>query len=149
MNIDDRMKLWDAINHYVTECGGDPSKRVYGNTPRQKAVAEVEQIVRDVEAHAVEAHAVGTRVPVGHIVRTSKGAKHPRAPRAHVGMSEAQKKAVDFVARAPFMSTDELVACGIKKTTLHSLQDKGTLILGVSGWMCAQAKPESSHGLAK
>jgi len=52
VTADDRVKLWDAINRYVIACGGDPSKHVYGNTTRQRAVAEVEQVVRDVELKA-------------------------------------------------------------------------------------------------
>jgi hypothetical protein len=42
-----RVKLWDAINRYVAACGGDASKRVYGNAPRMRAVADVERVVRD------------------------------------------------------------------------------------------------------
>ncbi len=45
--METRVLLWDAINRYVQTCGGDPSKYVYGNTARQKAVAEVEQAIRD------------------------------------------------------------------------------------------------------
>lgn len=41
-----RVRLWDAINNYATTCGGDPSAHVYGNTSRQKAVAEVERALR-------------------------------------------------------------------------------------------------------
>ena len=33
--------LWNAINAYAQACGGDPSNAVYGNTPRQNAVAAV------------------------------------------------------------------------------------------------------------
>lgn len=40
-----RVALWDTINEYVRTCGGDPSKRVYGNTARQTAVAAIERIV--------------------------------------------------------------------------------------------------------
>lgn len=39
--------LWNAINVYVVACNGDPAKHVYGNTPRQRAVADVEQAVRE------------------------------------------------------------------------------------------------------
>lgn len=42
-----QVPLWDAINRYVMACRGDPSKHVYGNTTRQKAVAEVCGVVRD------------------------------------------------------------------------------------------------------
>jgi hypothetical protein len=45
MTDDDRVKLWDAINAYVVACGGDPSRHVYGNTPRMNAVSEVERTV--------------------------------------------------------------------------------------------------------
>jgi len=38
--------LWDAINDYATACHGDPSKHVYGNTARQRAVAAVERSLR-------------------------------------------------------------------------------------------------------
>ena len=41
---DRRVALWDAINEYVAACGGDSSKRVYGNTSRQRAVAAVERV---------------------------------------------------------------------------------------------------------
>lgn len=46
MTNEERVRLWDAINAYAIACGGDPAKHVYGNTPRQKAVAEVERAVR-------------------------------------------------------------------------------------------------------
>lgn len=49
MTMEERVALWDAINAYTEACGGDPSKHVYGNTTRQKAVAEVERLVRQVE----------------------------------------------------------------------------------------------------
>lgn len=49
MDTPSRVRLWDEINRYVVACGGDPSKHVYGNTPRQVAVAQVEKIVREVE----------------------------------------------------------------------------------------------------
>lgn len=39
--------FWDAINEYASACGGDPSKHVYGNTRRQKAVASIENVVHD------------------------------------------------------------------------------------------------------
>ena len=42
MMNDDKVKLWEAINAYVVACGGDPSRHVYGNTPRMDAVSEVE-----------------------------------------------------------------------------------------------------------
>lgn len=42
--------LWDAINEYAAACGADTSKRVYGNTRRQSAVAKVDNIVRGVAA---------------------------------------------------------------------------------------------------
>lgn len=35
--------LWNAIGDYAKACGGDPAKYVYGNTPRQNAVAAVER----------------------------------------------------------------------------------------------------------
>ena len=44
----ERVRLWDAINAYVVSCGGDPDRHVYGNTRRQTAVAQVEQIVREI-----------------------------------------------------------------------------------------------------
>jgi hypothetical protein len=44
----ERVRLWDAINAYVVSCGGDPDRQVYGNTRRQTAVAQVEQIVREI-----------------------------------------------------------------------------------------------------
>jgi hypothetical protein len=54
MRDEDRVKLWDAINAYAITCGGDPSRFVYGNTPRQKAVAEIETLVRAVAQAARE-----------------------------------------------------------------------------------------------
>lgn len=50
MTNEQRVRLWDAINEYVKSCGGDPSKRVYGNTTRQRAVAGVERVVREAAA---------------------------------------------------------------------------------------------------
>lgn len=41
-----QVPLWERINEYTTACGGDPSKRVYGNTTRMAAVAAVNTIVR-------------------------------------------------------------------------------------------------------
>ena len=38
-------EMWDAINRYVVACGGDPSKHVYGNTPRMRAVVDVNSAV--------------------------------------------------------------------------------------------------------
>lgn len=43
-DLDHRAKLWAAINEYAASCHGDPSKYVYGNTRRQKAVVDVEAI---------------------------------------------------------------------------------------------------------
>lgn len=40
-----KVPLWDAIDDYVRACGGDPSKHVYGNTTRQRAVVAVEAVV--------------------------------------------------------------------------------------------------------
>jgi hypothetical protein len=49
---DGQTMLWDAINRYVVACGGDPSGAVYGNVPRQKAVAAIESIVHDLRSAA-------------------------------------------------------------------------------------------------
>lgn len=49
-----QVPLWDAINRYVVACGGDPSKRVYGNTSRQAAVGEICNVVRAAEKSAIE-----------------------------------------------------------------------------------------------
>lgn len=54
MTNEQRVALWDAINRYAQTCGGDPSKHVYGNTPRMDAVADVERVVRDVESEAAQ-----------------------------------------------------------------------------------------------
>ena|SRR5271166_1496380 len=40
-----KVALWDAINRYVVSCGGDPSKHVYGNTSRMRAVVDVEAAI--------------------------------------------------------------------------------------------------------
>lgn len=40
------VELWDAINRYVVTCGGDPSRHVYGNTPRMTAVSNIETALR-------------------------------------------------------------------------------------------------------
>jgi hypothetical protein len=42
--VEHRTLLWDAINRYMEPCGGTHA-RVYGNTRRQRAVAEIENIV--------------------------------------------------------------------------------------------------------
>lgn len=41
-----KVDIWEAINRYVVACGGDPSRHVYGNTSRQRAVVEVERIIQ-------------------------------------------------------------------------------------------------------
>ena len=41
------IELWRAINRYAVACGGDPSKNIYGNTARQKAVARIEAAVNE------------------------------------------------------------------------------------------------------
>lgn len=38
--------LWDAVADYVRACRGNPNKHVYGNTPRQEAVARIDNIIR-------------------------------------------------------------------------------------------------------
>ena len=38
--------LWDAINRYVTACGGDPGQLTCGNVSRMQAVADVGAIIR-------------------------------------------------------------------------------------------------------
>jgi hypothetical protein len=45
-----RARLWDEINRYAVSCGGNPSQYVYGNKPRQAAVAMIEGIIREIEA---------------------------------------------------------------------------------------------------
>lgn len=47
MKLEQKVRLWDEINRYVVTCGGDPSKHVYGNTPRMDAVCAVEKAVDD------------------------------------------------------------------------------------------------------
>jgi hypothetical protein len=42
-----RVAMWKAIDAYAVSVGGDPTKRVLGNTSRQKAVAAVEAAVRE------------------------------------------------------------------------------------------------------
>lgn len=41
----DRVALWEEINRYVAICGGDPSKSIYGNTPRMEAVCRIENVI--------------------------------------------------------------------------------------------------------
>lgn len=43
--LEDRATLWEAINRYVVNCGGDPSANVYRNPPRQEAVVAVERAI--------------------------------------------------------------------------------------------------------
>ena len=40
-----RAQLWDAINDYAIACGGTPGERTHGNTKRQAAVVEIENLV--------------------------------------------------------------------------------------------------------
>lgn len=37
--------LFEAVNNYASACGGDPSRFVYGNTHRQKAVSKINQTI--------------------------------------------------------------------------------------------------------
>lgn len=46
------VELWDAINRYVATCGGDASKHVYGNTARQREVANVHAALDGMETFA-------------------------------------------------------------------------------------------------
>lgn len=48
--LDRFVSLWDAINRYVETCGGKPNRHVYGNTNRQRAVVEIEEIVSNATA---------------------------------------------------------------------------------------------------
>jgi hypothetical protein len=43
--------LWDAINKYVKSCGGDPSKHIYGNTPRMDAVVMIKRYAEQLQPH--------------------------------------------------------------------------------------------------
>lgn len=61
MDMRDRVALWDAINRYVVTCCGDPSKHVYGNTPRQKAVVDVEAAIRVIEERRASTAAITDR----------------------------------------------------------------------------------------
>lgn len=40
-----RAQLWDAINEYAEACGGTPGDILHGNTKRQRAVSEIEELV--------------------------------------------------------------------------------------------------------
>jgi hypothetical protein len=60
----DQNRLWHWINAYAMTCGGDPSEHVYGNTPRQTAVAEIGKTIADAEADGVFA---------GFLRRTARG----------------------------------------------------------------------------
>jgi hypothetical protein len=53
MTDDQVRRLWDEINQYVITCGGDPSKHVYGNLPRQKAVANISSVIKEIEGGLV------------------------------------------------------------------------------------------------
>jgi hypothetical protein len=46
-------QLWEAVNRYVRACGGDPGAHVYGNTSRQRAVADIERIAFEPERAVV------------------------------------------------------------------------------------------------
>lgn len=44
-SVEHRALLWDAINQYAESCGGKPHERVYGNTRRQRCVAQIEALI--------------------------------------------------------------------------------------------------------
>lgn len=53
MNRERQQALWEAINRYAASCGGGgPSRHVYGNTLRQRAVADIEKIIGEIEQEA-------------------------------------------------------------------------------------------------
>lgn len=43
--LDRRVEFWRAVNAYARSCGGNPTRAVYGNTERQRVVAEIEAFV--------------------------------------------------------------------------------------------------------
>lgn len=45
LTVGEQVPLWDAINAYAESCSGKPSKHVYGNTRRMKAVVAVNRAV--------------------------------------------------------------------------------------------------------
>jgi len=47
MNIrnEDKIELWNAINHYVRKCGGDPASVLHMTISRMNAVIDVEKCV--------------------------------------------------------------------------------------------------------
>ncbi len=48
--LENRVRLWDAINAYAEACGGRPSgEGVYGNLRRQECVCEIEKIISDMK----------------------------------------------------------------------------------------------------
>lgn len=63
MTNEQRVRLWDEINRYVVACGGDPSKHVYGNTPRMAAVAQVEGVIRECLEEREHAAALACETP--------------------------------------------------------------------------------------
>lgn len=89
-----RARLWDEINRYVATCGGDASKHVYGNTPRQVAVSQIEAIIREIEAawandmrQVAEADICGARCDYGSECLSLRG---------HEGGHETQHGCVFF-----------------------------------------------------
>ena len=44
------VELWDAINHYATTVGGDPSRHIYGHDARMQAVADVGKVLARVRS---------------------------------------------------------------------------------------------------
>lgn len=62
--------LWDAINTYAETCGGDPPRHVYGNTPRQRAVVEVENALRVLASQGTDHPHIGSRIDVEHMAET-------------------------------------------------------------------------------
>lgn len=46
----ERAELWHAVNEYAEACGGDPSKNIYGNTRRLRAVVRVEKALAALDA---------------------------------------------------------------------------------------------------
>lgn len=47
MTMEQNARLWAGVHDYVRACRGEPERYVYGNTPRQRAVVAVEDVLRE------------------------------------------------------------------------------------------------------
>lgn len=105
-------QMWESIDAYATSCRGEPSKHVYGNTPRMKAVAEIQRCVAEhVQRERADERAKIVADGKRAIEERSQRAKHARARAQETGDAsydfEADRHAHDAAVLTNFVDRIE------------------------------------------